>query len=591
MKRDDFGRPEQPAGSDIPTTRLGVLRRARSGRVLGAVAKALGAETPILRDKTAKRFFAGEMVSEDKRRALFEELAGALVDSGVVPASMLLWRADLAVALEHGALRWDRLVATLQSRSAVLHEGGTVIGYALRLLTVDLALRAFALLRLAGAAPPVLGTPLWAEQNGGGRLLRALAAKAGLTRERLAECLDVSENAVDNWLDGNNRPTSRNIEALARVLAPPGEMARVAQDVRRCFAFAQLADLLVPSIGRKRIVELATACCRFVRGIGEDVARMDRSPLSETTVAAELFAVMFGTAHPATSPLLSNLARKEPDDDWRRDILVAAAPWHVGLEAAAARAVGPRMAGLAQDPEEIVVQESAARQTLLAADRAAEVALAEEAASLDSASHPSDAAAARRDLVARVDRLRAIARDHPTSPKAHFAAGSFMGMAGKWLRRRDLVSEGVAECRIAAALLPGWDAPLVEPGIMLANIGDFEATLRELAAARERLPAATPHLQFATGYVLMNLSRHTDALAQFERVIAVSPAYALALRWGAHCAFRVGDRRKGLRLAKLALRFGEPDEYLAWWTGRYGNREGQARQKPWLSGATSVSGG
>ena len=59
------------------------------------------------------------------------------------------------------------------------------------------------------------------------------------------------------------------------------------------------------------------------------------------------------------------------------------------------------------------------------------------------------AAAARRDLLARVDRLRAIARDHPTSPKA-----------------------------------------------------------------------------------------------QFERVIAVSPGYALALRRGAHCAFRVGDRRK-----------------------------------------------
>ena len=45
------------------------------------------------------------MVSEDNRRKLFEELAGALIDLGIVPASMLLWRADLAVALEYGARR------------------------------------------------------------------------------------------------------------------------------------------------------------------------------------------------------------------------------------------------------------------------------------------------------------------------------------------------------------------------------------------------------------------------------------------------------------------------------------------------------
>ena len=159
---------------------------------------------------------------------------------------------------------------------------------------------------------------------------------------------------------------------------------------------------------------------------------------------------------------------------------------------------------------------------------------------------------------------RSIVRDFPSSPTAHINLGSFLGMAGKWMRRRDLVDEGITECKIASMLLPNWDNPAVEPGIMLANIGAYDEALAELAQAAEQLPEATPHLQFATGYVLMELSRPAEALEQFEAVIGSRPDYALAHNHAARCAFSLGETTKAIKFAKTARRLGEPDEYNAW---------------------------
>ena len=106
-----------------------------------------------------------------------------------------------------------------------------------------------------------------------------------------------------------------------------------------------------------------------------------------------------------------------------------------------------------------------------------------------------------------IELRRSLARRFPKNPEAHNELGSFLGMAGKNLRIRRLVVEGVMECKIAAQLLPNWDGPAVECGIMLANIGEYDTALRELGQARATLPEETPHLRFVTGYVLMMLER------------------------------------------------------------------------------------
>jgi tetratricopeptide (TPR) repeat protein len=132
-----------------------------------------------------------------------------------------------------------------------------------------------------------------------------------------------------------------------------------------------------------------------------------------------------------------------------------------------------------------------------------------------------------------------------------------------------LVDEGLVECKIAAGLLPNWDGPAVECGIMLANIGEYEAALYELEQARATLPQSTPHLRFITGYVLTRLERYADALEHLETVTEIRPDFASAHRYAAHCAFKLGDKTTGARHAKAARQLGDFSEYMAWRDGAY----------------------
>ena len=63
-------------------------------------------------------------------------------------------------------------MAIIQSRGATVVDVGTVAERFLRLVAVDLAVRMFALNRLTGFPLPDPELPLWAQDNGGGRILR-----------------------------------------------------------------------------------------------------------------------------------------------------------------------------------------------------------------------------------------------------------------------------------------------------------------------------------------------------------------------------------------------------------------------------------
>ena len=552
------GSPAGKSGGD----RLGVLAGAYSGRVLGALLAALGAQGGFLGSRTAKRYFAGEVGTDANRRRVFAETGAALVDAGFVRTSALLRRSDVAISVAQASLRWDRVLATLQSRSGAVGEA--VVESALRLAVVDLALRAFAGRRLAGQGPPRPGTPSWALDNGGGRMLRRMAREAGVTRDGLVERLGASERAVDNWLDGRNRPTDANIEALAHALAAEGTADRVAREIRRCFALPDLADRAASQLGRERVREFAAAGVRFVRRIMADVDAMDRAPVG-TAALAELTALRFGTAHAMSHPLLRDLALDEADGRWRAEIEASMRPWGLRLQrVAVGRGAGPAAAGLARAAADVDgYRDGGGRDRRTApADRDAAAPLRDAlgTALADPAAAPGTAAGLRRTAA----RLRAVARAHPESPQAHYEAGAFMGMAGRRLGSRELLDEGIRECRIAAALLPGWDAPAVEPAIVLANAGEFEAAGRELDRAEAWLGGTPPHLLLCRGYVRMETGRHGEALADLEAVLETGPDYALALGWASRCAFECGDDRKGRRLARRAMRRGEPDAYREW---------------------------
>ena len=273
--------------------------------------------------------------------------------------------------------------------------------------------------------------------------------------------------------------------------------------------------------------------------------------------------------------MLRNLAVQLLDEDWRRDLLAATVDWEVLFQIEAGHANLPRTAaGLAQDVAD--VPPSTTDQPGLGEPprdedpaRAAVARLAYEADEMLRRLGRGELDAAMRMLNDGIEVRRAIARNFPLSPLAHSELGSFLGMVGRNLGRHDLIEEAITECRIAAELLPCWDTPAVEPGIILINVGAHGEALKELVRARETLPVETPHLAFSMGYALMMLSRHTEALEHFVRVMEARPDHALASIHAAHCAFVVGDNWAGLRYARAARGLGEPGAYLAWERGTY----------------------
>ena len=559
-----------------------------SGKIIGAAVKALSLDQGVLTRRTARRFFDGRSVSEHSRKEILKGVAEILVQLGIVPTPRTLGHDDFKIetgvanAISLASTRWDRLLARIQSRSGVIIDRQQAAERFIRLVVVDLALRVFALLRLSGQKPSRPATPSWAEANGGGKALRQLIEKAGLTRHQLAARVGVSYNSVDNWLDGIHRPEPEHVAALATSLASPGTDSRqLEQDIRRMFAFAHVADLLEPWIGREQVIELGTALVRFVWLITEDVLEMDRPPIEEVS-GMEWVAFTLGTSASESNALLRNLALVEPDDNWRDDIIAATLPWELSFELTAVESGLPRVsAGLAQDPMDAIDPKIPSRASKLGI-RPGDPAREAITRFLKSETKRARGLITGRESVDRTQLLetgiakrRVLVRQFPLSPQSHYELGSFLGMAGKNLLRQDQVDEGVLECKLAAKLMPNWDAPAVETGIILANVGRYSEALDELVQATTNLPYATPHLRFALGYVLMKLFRFDEALGHFESVIDDRPDYALSLLHAAGCAFAIGDKVKGRRYATGARSLGEPGEYNAWKSGKYSSRTGK----------------
>ena len=555
-----------------------------SGELLRYVVQALDIKDDVLDSRTARRFFAGEPKNEYNRGQIFEALGQALIQRDIVPESLDALPDGVSAAMATGMAvglvgeRWDHLMAIIQSRGATVVDVGTVAEGFLRLVAVDLAVRMFALNRLTGFPLPDPELPLWAQDNGGGLILRRYLRQSGLTRPTLAARLGASYTTVDNWLDGKNWPSHAYVSALAQELAPPGigpDTKQFERQLRRELAFARLADLLAACTGRDAVAGTLTAAMRFARMLSESIG----FPLSREEYAGhvELRLLLFGCLEDSAQVLLLWLAKLEADPDWRRDLLAAAEPWEYHFEHIAAMHSRNSAAGLSQDILDVVDD-----VTELDIDALTTIRRELRAEASARRSVPSGEGGPRLVLDLLQDgiaRRRNLVRRFPHSPESHYQLGSFLGVAGKNLRARELVDEGIVECKIAAGLLPNWDSPAVECGIMLANIGEYAAALRELEQARATLSEATPHLRFVTGYVLLMLERYADALEHLKTVAELRPDFASAHRYAARCAFKLDDKREGARHAKAARQLGDFTEWTAWQDGAYSARARPPRTK------------
>ena len=548
-----------------------------SRHILRAVVEALDLEEDhILAGRTSRRFLRDSNPNGHNRREFFLALGQTLIDMGFVPD--LEPHLPLAVpsaqvyadSIELAAQRWDAFMSRIQSESAWdvdVEDAGRLF---VNLAAVDLALRLFALNWIAGVETDLPDVPLWAEENGIGKILRSRLSDAGLTRSQLAARLGVSGTTVDNWLDGRNWPGREHVDSLAMEFAgeDPEVAGPLAAELRRQFALAKLCHGVAMTVGHEHVGVVVEAVAGLARDLSRHVGPRFLSAEERPVIGPAL--LMAGSEFPLSPALLRFLASGYPDGMWRDVILASAVPWEVTFSLAMKTEGGSKSsaAGLAQDYLDVV--EESDREHALTVREAINAALVPlmdayiPRGPLPIPEH-DPVSVLRENLAVR----RRLVERFPHSPEAHSQLGSFLGMAGKNTGNRKLVDEGLLECRIASGLCPAWDNPAVERGIMLTNFGLHQEAYDELEQVGRELPVLTPHWRFAMGYVLTELERFTEGLEHLEEVIRVRPDYALAYRYAARCAFKVGNGVKGRDYAKKARRFGDSTEFDAWERGDY----------------------
>ncbi|MFA4835347.1 MAG: hypothetical protein WC749_04665 [Dehalococcoidia bacterium] len=547
-----------------------------SGQIIGAIVEALDINDEVLTARTAKRYYSGTTVSEYSLSQIFVALGKRLVKLNMVPTPQMFEKRGVsmsnitAASLARLARKWDGLCAAVQSRSGRIQDYGEAVEGFCRLMVIDLALRIVAWLRLAKRPPPEPKTPQWAEDNGAGKMLRILLSEAGITRDQFSARVEVTHISVDNWFDGKIRPIPNHIEVMAETfsrLIPDANKYILQVQFQRQFTLAYLADILADNIGREAVVDLASSLYRFIRLISEDIESMNRPPIEEVA-GVEFEMLRCGSDEPHSHALLRNLALLETNDRWKIDILACTTGWGLRFEEISAKSSLPEAsAGLAQElPEE-------ARKEDLQDGTEEELTRLREASMLQGKDYARIRSGDLRMIIEQLndgitDR-RLIVKRHPLSAQAHMTLGSLLGMAGRWFRNREMINEGISECKIAAALCKDWDTPLVEPGIILINTGSYDEALVELEAAASKLPAVTPHLALSRGYAMMQTQRYEQALSDFEFIIRSKPNYAIALDYAAHCAFMIGNQEKGREYAKEARKYGVPHTFNEWQKGAY----------------------
>ena len=547
-----------------------------SGQIIGALIEALDIKDEILTGKTAKRYYSGITISEYNLRQIYVTLGKRLVDLGIVPIPPLFEQYGVSMAnittasIARLAKKWDSLCATIQSRSGRIQDYAQAIEGFCRLMVIDLSLRIVSWLRLAKLPPPEPKTPQWAEENGAGKMLRGLLFQANISRDQFSAWAEVSHISIDNWFDGKIRPTPSHIEIMADAfskLIPDTNKYILQVQFQRQFTMAYLADIPAKNIGREAVLELVAALYRFIWLISEDLNTQDRPPI-EDVAGLEFELLRHGTDEPHSHTLLRNLALVEIDPKWKKEILASTTGWGLRFEEIAGYTSLPgASAGLAQElPEE-------ARKAGFNDGTEEDLKRLREASLLQAQDYTRITSGDLRMLFdvlnGGINDRRLIVKRHPLSPQPHMELGSFLGMVGKYLRNREMINEGINECKIAAALCKDWDTPLVEPGIILINVGRYDEALAELESATKKLPAITPHLAFNRGYALMQTHRYEPALVDFEFVIKMRPNYAPALDFAAHCAFIIGDQERGIKYAKEARKYGEPRTHNEWQKGAY----------------------
>jgi len=566
------------------------FRPPLSGEILGKLVEALQIRTDVLASKTASRLFRGKRIGESRRFEILESAASVLVNNGVIPTIEVLNSHDmpltkmLSFVFAFQADRWDRLVGYMRGSSyPVMRQDLAPVPY-LRFLVIDLALRITAIIRLAELPNLESEIPSWAEESCSGRLLKEFQDRCRpkrLTREQLAELLDVSNNTIDSWLDGKSRPSEDSILRISEVLANylPETKEELSAKLSRNYTLSTLCDILTGQIGRKTVISLVNTLIRFINDLLDGFKQFSKLP-TDRAFGANVALLMFGTQFTSAEYLLRYLWRKETDPVWREDLQTAQANWHKRLQLDA-QYLGSLEEGVKLAQEKFEISDTLAnelKKELISSLQGIQihkpidnlegktVVRIKGDAEFSARNRIIQAMQARAegDNETAIMHFRRAVELQPMNAEYHFQLGATLGQNSQ-------IEEGIQECWIASQLEPKWDLPRVEVGIILVNSGRHEEGLKQLEETATVLGEIGSHLALSLGYARMKCDNPSSALEMFDIVLKDKHDHALALDCAAHCCFLTGDDKRGRKLTKQAHQLGASDTYRDWRAGKYLN--------------------
>lgn len=324
-----------PAANPLPT----------SAEIIGFLVKRLELDLgPGIKERTWRNYIAGKPVSEKTRDAIFDALARAFLS----PKGDLSLPDGQVVSAEEGirgirevlmaqARHWDDIRTRLPAGASPKTVPLLAI-VALRLVIIDLALRcAVFLANLEGLepskepqAPEAPDSTPSLEENLLGRLLRELLKLASLTRDELAEKLEVSKQAVDKWLDGRDLPPRERIEEIVDIVV---QRTGTTQDtlpvrflLRGLRLLAKVTHPLEACIGPKQFEQLGLGFLRLTRAVWRQLAHLSfPSKNRQQQVYGEI--VLIGSHSIFGQHILRMVARQEQDIVWTGLVRAAAMDW------------------------------------------------------------------------------------------------------------------------------------------------------------------------------------------------------------------------------------------------------------------------
>jgi tetratricopeptide (TPR) repeat protein len=232
------------------------------------------------KSSTAKRWFAGNVISLNYEEQIIGAFADALVAAEVLPLPPALEapRSTIVAAIKDVICtdreRWGTFTAL--TRQVASHDKPNELRkVAVRLIVIDLALRTLgAAVLLADRADPVTAIPLprWLDAGHAKGVLRKLVdrckrAKSWTSREDFAERLGVEDTMLDRWLDGTHRPRQESLQSLATAFAallPDAKASVLAAELRVGYALVALRERLVKQFGEE-FVDDCDAAWHFVQ--------------------------------------------------------------------------------------------------------------------------------------------------------------------------------------------------------------------------------------------------------------------------------------------------------------------------------------